>query len=151
MEHPDTASIVNQNKECAQQTDVSKSASEAAGRTIPIAITFCYRRGRTRIYKSVVTALGNPEYMRMLIHPEKRILLLQVCDQRDRDAIKIPKNISRARAEFSINSVAFLESITTLMNWSKKLTYRVDGSIENDCLMFEMDKAKVVKETESGD
>lgn len=121
--------------------------------TLPIAITFCHRRGRAIIYKSVVTALGNPDYIRMLINPAEKILAAQVCDLHERDAIAVPRNLRKDGVSFVINSVALLESMTKLMNWSKQLTYRIKGELqlEFDSVIFQLNNAQIVNDTDESE
>lgn len=125
----------------------------ASHSSLPFAITFCYRRGRAVIFKSVITALGNPDYIRMLINPEERVVIVQVCDKRERNAIEVPRNLCKDGVTFLINSVAFLESLTKLMNWSRQLTYRVKGELrtESSFMLFLLDEAEIVHEPDGGE
>lgn len=128
-------------------------ASNITHSTMPIAITFCYRRGRTVIFKSVISALGNPDYIRMLINPEEKVVIVQICDKRERNVIEVPRNLNKDGVSFGINSVALLESMTKLMGWSKSLTYRAKGElqIESGFVVFFLEKAEVVNEADGGD
>lgn len=136
----------------ARDRDESYAANTTHA-TLPIAITFCYRRGRAIIYKSVITVLGNPDYIRMLINPAERVLIVQVCDQQERNAIEVPRNLRKDGVSFGINSVALLESMTRLMGWSKQLTYRVKGELqaESGLVVFLLDQAVVVNEADGGE
>lgn len=129
------------------------NATSITHSTMPIAITFCYRRGRTVIFKSVISALGNPDYIRMLINPEEKVVIVQACDKRERNAIEVPRNLSKDGVTFGINSVALLESMTKLMEWSRLLTYRVKGELQIDSgfVVFLLEKAEVVNEADGGE
>lgn len=129
------------------------NATNIAHSTMPIAITFCYRRGRAVIFKSVISALGYPHYIRMLINPEEKVVIVQACDKRERNAIEVPRNLNKDGVTFGINSVALLESMTKLMEWSRLLTYRVKGELQVDSgfVVFLLEKAEVVNETDGGE
>lgn len=139
-------------RECGKaSSETTQNCTESeAIHFVPIAITFCYRRGRVRIHKSVISALKNPAYIRLLIHPEKKVVLIQACNEMERDAIKVPANLNRSNSEFMINSVALLASIIKLMDWSERLTYRVKGELmkETGMLVFLLETADIVREKE---
>lgn len=118
-----------------------------------IAITFIRRRGRITVYKSVVAALGEPGHIRMLIHPQERILIAQGCDRMERDAIHVPRNLHQDGVSFGINSMALLESLTKLMGWSDHLTYRVKGKpqMSPTLIVFPLDQSEIVNESDGGE
>lgn len=113
------------------------------------AITFCYRRGRIHIHRSVVASMQNPAYIRLLIHREKRVVIIQPCDEKERDAIKVPQKGEGRYSSVFINSMALLTSITELMGWSKKRTYRVAGEYlpKDHIAVFVLNDAVILKET----
>ena len=112
-------------------------------------VTFCYRNDFMRIHKTSIAALNYPDYIRLLIDKKSRLFAIQPCDIRERDKIRVPKwtDIDSSSVEF--HGKAFLESVTKLMGWSKDLTYRISGSLEDDAgkpyLLFRLSDAEEVK------
>ena len=113
-----------------------------------IAISFFYCRGRIHIHKAVITTLQSPQYIRLLIHREKKLVIVQPCNEKERDAIKISSRRENKHSSVFINSVALLTSITELMGWSKQQTYRVNGEYlpHEHIIVFALEEASVLKE-----
>jgi hypothetical protein len=89
----------------------------------------------------------------MLINPEEKVLIAQVCDQKERNSIKVPHNLRQDGVSFGIHSRALLESMTKLMGWSRQLTYRVRGELQlgSGFVVFLLDKAEIVNEADGGE
>lgn len=125
----------------ADRDDTDKKNKKGGG--MPVAITFSYRRGRVRIYKSVITLLGNPPYIRFLINRETKSVCVQGWSENERDVIEVPDELYKVRTSFGINSKALVRSITDIMGWSKTRSYRVKGSYieEGDLVEFPLSEA----------
>ncbi|MHB1454986.1 MAG: hypothetical protein ACYCYM_13665 [Saccharofermentanales bacterium] len=91
------------------------------------AITFSYRRGRTRIHKVTIEELGRPPHIRMLFNPVNNSLAVQGCEKKEKDTIRVPVNLFTPLGTFEISSMLFLESIRKRMGWIDSLTYHVSG------------------------
>lgn len=102
-------------------------SSSAANR---IALTFSYRRGRTRIHKATIEALGRPAHIRMLFNPGNNTLAVQGCEKKERDTIRVPIELFTPQGYFEISSTLFLESIRKRMKWNSRLTYHVRGHFD---------------------
>lgn len=111
--------------------------------TAMLALTFENRQGRLRIFKSVIAALGKPEYIRLLISKEDRAVAVQESSARDRDAISVLEKIREGSTGFYVNSRALVEAVSDIMSWSQKKNYRVDGRMSEDgIIVFLLDEAR---------
>jgi len=118
--------------------------------TSHVAITFSYRRGRTRIHKATINELGHPPYIRMLFNPENNSLAVQGFEKKVRDAIRVPDNLFEPNGTFEISSTLFLESLRKRMGWDKNMSYLVLGHYNSDAklVIFELNEREVLTDSE---
>jgi hypothetical protein len=113
-----------------------------------IAITFSYRRGRTRIHKATIEELGKPTHIHMLFNPENNTLAVQGCEKKERDTIRVPVELFTPHGSFEISSTLFLESIRKRMGWNSNLTYHVRGHFDatTKLVVFNLSEYEIVSE-----
>lgn len=115
-----------------------------------IAITFSYRRGRTRIHKATIDELGKPPYIRMLFNPENNSMAVQGFTRKVKDAIRVPANLFDPNGTFEISSTLFLESVRKRMEWDKNLTYMVPGHYDqgSKLIIFSLNDSEIISDEE---
>lgn len=115
-----------------------------------IAITFSYRRGRTRIHKATIDELGRPAYIRMLFNPENNSLAVQGFSHRVKDSIRVPSKLFEANGTFEISSVLFVESIRERIKWDKASSYSVSGYYDpnSKLVIFNLSEGEVINDEE---
>ena len=83
--------------------------------------------GRITIFKSTLTALGYPEFLRFRFSPEDRIFGLEPCDIDDAGAVHLPVNITQEYYE--IRCMDLVRFVYRICGWQKRLTYRIAGKL----------------------
>ncbi len=88
------------------------------------------KKKRLRIHKMTLRSLNNPSYVYLLINPDKKVLAIQRCDNKKRDAIKIDYSQEK---DCEIYSLGLLEQMALLDKKTYCLkTHRLFGRIIND-------------------
>jgi len=124
------------------------SQTKSNNPTSRTAITFSYRRGRTRIHKATIEELGRPPHIRMLFNPDNNSLAIQGCEKKGKDTIRVPVNLFMPLGSFEISSTLFLESIRKRMGWNNNLTYHVSGHYDQATMLavFNLNDFEIVSD-----
>lgn len=96
--------------------------------------------------KRLVDDMGNPQYVRTLLDPEKRIFCIQACKQTDEQSIKFSKPRNEQKGGVTIACNPLMNVLRTLManSWDKKHRYRIVGKTFHDskATVFYLDAAE---------
>jgi len=79
--------------------------------------------------------LGSKEYVKLLIHPGRKSLIVKPCDQSDRQAVKWAAVKDGKEYSRKISGAAFIKTLFELFDWLPEHKYRFWGSIK--CLADE--------------
>ena len=75
--------------------------------------------------------LGSIEYVKLLVHPERKSLIVKPCEQTDRQAIKWAVAKDGKGYSRTISGAAFIKTLFELFDWLPEYRYRFRGSIKN--------------------
>lgn len=105
------------------------------------------KKCRIRIHKQTLALLDNPKYIQLLIHPEKKIILLcpkstytPACERIRWEQIS-EKNCCE------IYSTSFVEKLMLLCNnWDENISYRLTGTLlpSQNVILYHMEDAVCV-------
>ena len=95
------------------------------------------------IFKSVIKALNNPKYIRLLIHETGNSLLLESYDKKSLTSFKTPDRLNDDKSNMRIYSKKLCDILTELMGWNKNQTYRIPGIVlkNKGNVIFDLTKA----------
>ena len=96
--------------------------------------------------KSVIMKLDYPEYVRLLIEPESKRLVIQCFNKNDDKAAQFYRPKSNGVLSVRWNTKDLVSTISRLGEWDlKKNSYRVDGFIlpEQSAMLFDLNNATV--------
>ncbi len=99
--------------------------------TNEIAVVLDYKKNRIRIYKSTLRAIGDPQYIQILVNPEKRILGVHAANRDDRYsmAILLSQDWKDPENTYEVYSQYFLLKLAQLAgNINLKTNYRIVGT-----------------------
>lgn len=102
-------------------------------------ITIDTKCGILRIHRTVLKALGDPQYVRLLIDREAHEAAVQQANFTDRDRIEAPDYAKPYR--FQINSKALTESLAHMMGWRQGAAYQVEGILGEGLALFDLKRA----------
>ncbi len=93
------------------------------------------KKSRIRIHKNTLNCLNNPQYIALLINPQKKIIAIKRCNKKKRDTVKINYSSDKDCEVYSLDlllQIAQLED--TLLN---KNTVKLYGQIyKNEIIEF---------------
>ena len=95
--------------------------------------------------KPAIVKLGKPTHVNLLQNEEQKKLAIQVCDERDNDAISFLKDAEKSILSVRWNNSDLLKTISQWMNWDlDKDGYRVEGDYykEENAMIFDLNQAK---------
>lgn len=96
-------------------------------------IRFNPKRNRVLISKQCIAELGHPKKVRLLINPDKKMLVLQPSGNKEQIYFKVPKDLLSAGGKpFEICSQLLLTQIWSIMHWECMETYAVSGVLSAD-------------------
>ena len=111
-------------------------------------LTIDTESGTVRISRNLIKALNDPNYVRLLIDRDLHKAAIQPAKITDRSRMKVPydnKNIF----SFLVYSKALTESLSNLMGWDQKSTYRINGELIDDdikkMIVFNLNDAEHMK------
>lgn len=83
---------------------------------------------RIKFNKSTVAEMNFPPYVRMLLDSSGKQFAIQVCDEKDENAIKFSKNKLEQRIGVSVDNPAIRNAIQILMSeWDSSQRQRIEG------------------------
>ena len=86
------------------------------------------RKHRIRIHKQTLQAIGNPDFVMLVVNPKKHTLGIQPSMLDDKLALRIRKNTIRKDCElYSKSLMAALHELCPA--WSETDSYRLEGEI----------------------
>ena len=97
------------------------------------------------IFKSTIEVLGRPQYVQMLIHPEKRLLAIKGSEKNERDTFLVPPRLfDNAVCEFKMESKLLTQQICDMAGWESGYAYRISGTRypHVPVVVFELKKAE---------
>lgn len=94
--------------------------------------------------KAVTLKLGYPEYARLLINADEKLIAVQACDEQDKNATIFyrPKNSGALSVRW--NARDLLNTLERIMGWNlREEGYRTDGIMLRDehAILFDLSKA----------
>jgi hypothetical protein len=99
------------------------------------------RKSRIVISRKAVNALGEPQYILLLVNPEERTLALLESDETERRAHRIRKNKD---SEIELYSKSLLEALFAISGkWQENSSYRLYGEFipSEKIVKFRIDSA----------
>ena len=80
--------------------------------------------------RQCILSLGEPEHVQVLIHPEKKMLVVRPCDKDNKLAIGWATSQNGVMRPWAMSGRAFLGTIFELFNWSLEHKYKFRGRVE---------------------
>ena len=99
------------------------------------------RKNRIRIHKNTLHALGNPNYVMLIVNPEEHTLGIKCSMQDDRLAHRIRRSTMQSRVCYELYSKRLMAALHKLCpDWSDKNNYRIEGELiaEENMAVFSM-------------
>lgn len=111
-------------------------------------LTINTENGTVRISRNLIRALNDPEYVRLLIDRDLHKAAIQPAKATDRSRMKVPYT-NEQMFKFLVCSKALTESLSNVMGWDQKSTYRINGELLEDdegrMIVFQLNKAEHMK------
>lgn len=111
-------------------------------------ISLSCKNMRLVLYKKTVQALDNPEYIRLLLNADTKMLAIQACRFRDPGAIYVRKLEGGTRFH-SFPSKNLIVLIWKLCQWDDYSTYQITGTVHSgyNLVCFDLKQAVRRKDT----
>ncbi len=97
----------------------------------PIIMSFDLKKFRIRIHKSTIHMMGDPQYIQLLVNPEKMTVAVRAMEENEKpgkDAHKVSKQIMSSDNSYEIYSRAFLTKMVEVVGGLEdKVGYRISG------------------------
>lgn len=106
--------------------------------TYKVGISFSWLNMRVLIHRTVLTAIGRPQYLRFLLNVKEKKLAIQASNLNEAGAIPVPWHILH-KESCVFNSVNLAYLIWSLCGWEKKKSYRVYGYARRSYKLVEFD------------
>ena len=90
-------------------------------------ILFNLRYYRMRINKQSFFTIGYPKRIRLLIHPERKELVIQPCNKYETLSFKVPNDFNEDNHGFELNSIKLTEMLADDIGWDMNKSYRIYG------------------------
>ena len=102
-------------------------------------------RNRIRVPKHTLRSLGTPDFVRLLINPEARTMVLEVCGPDDSRRHRIPSYVMNSKQCYEINSIPFCEQLQEHTKWKNGSAYKLFASAQagEQLLIFKLDEARL--------
>ena len=116
------------------------------------AISVDLKKHRIRIHKNTLRAIGNPDYVLLLVNPEDRTLAILRSNRFDPRAHHVTKTVIINRKSFELYSRSLTKSLRDICSsWQDNQSYRMYGeSIPVEGVaQFHMDDSVLVNWTKS--
>lgn len=111
-----------------------------------LGLSLSLKRGRLLVHYATIKALGCPGYIRFLYNSRKKRIAIQICEEIDREAIRVLEKIEGERYQFDISSSPLLSVIYKHCGWATDQTFSVMGTFHEKYHLVEYDllSAKVI-------
>jgi len=94
------------------------------------AILIDLKKGRMRIYKRTIYAIGCPKYILLLINPKDRTIVILRSERDDQRAYRLPQARFNDKQCFEIHSKALIQNLRSLCaDWIDDYSYRIFGEV----------------------
>ena len=114
-------------------------------------ISFNYKHGKVCVYKKVIKALGNPQFIQFLIKPDEKLLFIVGLDHREHDSFSVKQYSDHRDRGMVLNGQRFIKRISEIAGWTLEGTYIVGGTYIEEMNTFEFNLNNVVKNTAEKD
>jgi len=97
--------------------------------------------------KPAIVKMGKPTHVNLLQNEEEKKLAIQVCDERDDEAVSFLKDAGKSVLSVRWNNSDLLKTISQWMNWDlDKDGYRVEGDYYKDenAMIFDLNRANKI-------
>ncbi len=86
------------------------------------------KKGRIRIHKNTLHALGDPDYIQILINPETQVIAIRKCTTKDKLYHHIKWKVLASNQCYEIHSKMLMNMIDQMcLNYTPGHTYRILG------------------------
>ena len=93
-------------------------------------ISFDYKNNKVRIQRPILDVLGRPKYIKMLLSPEEKILVLLGIDNREKDCFPIPPAEDIRRSGFVLHGQNFIRRISRIAGWGLEKSQIIAGEYD---------------------
>ena len=94
-----------------------------------------------------IRKLGNQEYIELLVHPERKLLVARICHADNRSKMQWMKTSGGTKVPKTIHGKAFLDTFYELQEWNPEFRYRVRGirrqKEDEAILIFDLSETEV--------
>ena len=95
-----------------------------------LAMSIDFKHHRIRIHKKTLHALGNPEYVQLLVASEERALAIARCDRSDPQSHRLHWERLANGQSFELHSKPLMMNLLKLRgDWREDQTYRIRGAV----------------------
>lgn len=95
-----------------------------------IAITIDTKQNRIRFYRTFLKELGKPQYVELMIYPEKKILAVKKNDNKKNYTAKLNSHISKKHC-YELHSQNLIKELVKLLGWTDLgYSYKVIGTMD---------------------
>ena len=109
------------------------------------------RKNRIRIHKKTIHALGDPDYVILVINPAQHAFGIRCGSYRDGVSHRIPKSVMRSKICVELCSKPFVSALLKICpEWQKDAGYRMEGRLipNQQMVFYNMDAAIMIQETD---
>lgn len=107
-------------------------------------ISVDFRQNRVRVHKCTLHMLGDPEFVRLLVNPEERLIAIQITDSDDPSGHHVRNRTLSSKNCFEIHSMPLLENLQKCTSWDDNSTYSLiaHSCVDNSMMVFKIDEAR---------
>lgn len=106
------------------------------------------RKGRIRIHKHTLHALGDPGFVLLVVNPEGHTLGIKCSTVDDKLAHRIRKSTMESKVCYEIYSKSLMAALHKICpDWNDKKNYRLEGNViaDENMVVFSMRKFMVLE------
>lgn len=108
-------------------------------------ISFNYKAGKVRIYKSVLVALNFPKYIQILYSAKNKYLYIIGLDKREKDCFPTPSCDAFSHNGFVLNGQQFIKRLSDKIGWSLDSLHLIYGYLDIEKCMIVFDLTTKIK------
>lgn len=90
-------------------------------------IYFDFKYYKVRINKAPILQMGYPKLVRLLVHQDRKELIVQPCNQHEPLAYKVPKDFAHSKNGLEFNSLSLITTIYRTFGWDMTARYIAYG------------------------
>lgn len=117
--------------------------------TTIVSITIEMRKNRIRLHSSLYHALGEPQYIQLLVNPNEKKLCIKSVDSMSAFTQPIKVSTSKATENYELYSCTLITKLSKEMNvTNKEASYKLNGiaSSANRIAIFSFNKLENITE-----